>query len=223
VSYTRVMRPLGVAIAAVLILAVASVRVDTWPWPSVGGQSRHSTGIVLLGPIDYDAIRDTEPFEGPLRKAWSDWFTLTQEVDPGLFGYPWADRKAGELVVPVADPRGVELVQQWVRSGLQVPSPKPGGPFTIDLPRPEVAVRIVPAQHSILGLRQIMDGVTDLARAGVPGADRIYSVGPDYENDRVIVVTDRINDELLAAIAARFGVDVIAVRVDPRAMPAHLL
>jgi len=39
----------------------------------------------------------------------------------------------------------------------------------------------------------------------------------------VIVVTDRINDELLAAIAARFGVDVIAVRVDPRAMPAHLL
>ena len=68
-----------------------------------------------------------------------------------------------------------------------------------------------------------MDGVTDLARAGVPGADRIYSVGPDYENDRVIVVTDRINDELLAAIAARFGVDVIAVRVDPRAMPAHLL
>jgi hypothetical protein len=68
-----------------------------------------------------------------------------------------------------------------------------------------------------------MDGVTDLARAGVPGADRIYTAGPDPEHDRVIIETDGLNDQLLAAIAARFGVDVIAVRVDPRARPAHLL
>ncbi len=217
------MRVLRHAITGLLVLAMVSVRADTWPWPSVGGQARHSTGIVLLGPIDYEAIRNTEPFEGPLRKAWSDSFTLAQEVEPDLFGYPWADRKAGELVVSVADPRGVEIVQRWVRSGLPVPSPKPGGQFTIDLPQPEVAVRIVSVLHSIHEIQRIMDGVTDLARAGVPGADRIYSSGPDYEHDRVIVVTDRLNDALLEAIAARFGVDVIAVRVDPMATPFHLL
>ena len=77
--------------------------------------------------------------------------------------------------------------------------------------------------HSIRGLERIMDGVTDLIRAGVPGADRIYSMGADYEHDRVIIVTDRLNDQLLEAVAARFGVDVIAVRVDPRATPMHLL
>src|SRR5205814_5424301 len=129
VRYTRWMRSLRYAFTGLLVLTLVSIRADTWPWPPAGGEARHSTGIVLLGPIDYDAIRNTEPFEGPLRKAWSDWFTLTQEVDPGLFGYPWADRKAGDLVVPVADPRGVELVQQWVRSGLQVPSPKRARPI----------------------------------------------------------------------------------------------
>jgi len=222
-GYTRWMRPLRLAAFGLTLLGVLSVRADTWPWPSAGEQSRHSTGIVLLGPIDYDAIRNTEPFEGPLRKAWSDSFTLAQEAEPDLLGYPWADRKSGELVVSIADPRGVEIIQQWVRSGLQVPSPKPGGPFTIDLPRPEVPVRIVSVQHSIRGLERIMDGVTDLIRAGVPGADRIYSVGADYEHDRVIIVTDRLNDQLLEVIAARFGVDVIAVRIDPMAMPMHSL
>jgi hypothetical protein len=39
----------------------------------------------------------------------------------------------------------------------------------------------------------------------------------------VIIETDRLNEELLEAIAVRFGVEAIAVRVDPRATPAHLL
>ena len=217
------MRSLRYAFTGLLVLTLVSIRADTWPWPPAGGEARHSTGIVLLGPIDFDAIRNAEPFEGPLRKAWSDSFTLAEEVEPDLLGYPWPDRQAGELVVSVADPRGLDVVQTWVRLGLQVASPKPGGPFTIDLPRPEVPVRIVSVHHSIRGLERTMDGVTDLIRAGVPGADRIYSMGADYEHDRVIIVTDRLNDQLLEAVAARFGVDVIAVRVDPRATPMHLV
>jgi hypothetical protein len=117
----------------------------------------------------------------------------------------------------------VEIVNRWVRSGLQVASPKPGGPFTIDLPRPEVTVRIRFVQHSIRDLDRVIDGVIDLVRARVSGADRIYSAGPDPEHDRVIIVTDRLNDELLEAIAARFGVAVIAVRVDPSATSFRLL
>ena len=220
--YTRVMTAVRFAFAGLLLLA-ASVHADTWPWPGVGGEAHHSSGIVLLGPLDYDAIRDAGPFEGSLRKAWSDSMTLALEVDPEIFGYPWADRAAGELVVPIADARGVAIVQQWQRTGLSLPSPKPGGPFTIELPRPEVPVRTVPVRHSIRGIQRIMDGITELTRAGISGADRIYSAGPDPEHDRVIIETDRLNDVLLEAIAARFGVEDIAVRIDPRATPAYPL
>jgi len=215
------MRGLRYVVIGLLVLVMISVRADTWPWPSVGGQGRHSTGIVLLGPIDYDAR--IEPLPDPLRSAWSNAFTLAQEGYPDDFARPWVDLTTGELVVSAATPSGVEIAQRWVQSGLQVPSPKPGGPFTIDLPRPEVTVRIRLVQHSIRGLDRVIDGVIDLVRAGVPGAERIYSAGQDPEHDRVIIVTDRLNDQLLEAIAARFGVAVIAVRVDPRETPMHLL
>lgn len=215
------MRALPYAITVLLVLAMVSVKADTWPWPSVGGQARHATGIVLLGPIDYDA--KMEPFPDPLRKAWSDAFTLAQEGYPDDFGRPWPDLTTGELVVSAVTPNGVEIARRWVQSGLRVPSPKPGGPFTIDLPRPEVSVRVRSVRYSILGLQRLMDEVIDLSRDGVPGADRIYSAGPDPEHDRVIIVTDRLNDQLLEAIVVRFGVDVIAVRVDPRATPFHLI
>jgi hypothetical protein len=221
VRYTGGMRALRYAITGILVLAMASVRTDTWPWPSVGGQARHSTGIVLLGPIDYEA--KVEPFPEPLRKAWGEAFTLAQEGYPNDFGRPWMDLATGELVVSAATEDGAEIARRWVQTGVRVPSPKPGGPFTIDLPRPDVGVRIQTVRHSILGLQRIVDDLIGLTRAGVPGADRIYSAGEDPEHDRVIIVTNRVNDQLLEAIAARFGVDVIAVRVDPRATPAHLL
>jgi len=215
------MRPLRVAVLGLIVVGIVSVRADTWPWPSVGAQARHSTGIVLLGPIDYN-VR-IEPYPDSLRKAWNDAYTLAQEVYPDDFGRPWMDLTTDEVVVSAATANGAEIARRWVQSGLRVASPKPGGPFTIDLPRPEVAVRIRLVQHSIRGLDRVMDAVTDLVRAGVPGAERIYSAGPDPEHDRVIIVTDRLNDQLLEAIAARFGLDVIAVRVDPRETPMHLL
>jgi len=215
------MRELRIAIFGLILLGIVSVRADTWPWPWVGAQARHSTGIILLGPIDYNAR--VGPFPDSLRKAWNDAYTLAEEAYPDDFSRPWMDLTTDEVVVSAATANGAEIARRWVQSGLRVASPKPGGPFTIDLPRPEVAVRIESVQHSILGLQRIMDGVTDLARDGVPGADRIYSAGPDPEHDRVIIVTDRLNDQLLEAIAARFGIDVIAVRVDPRETPAHLL
>ena len=214
IRYTRTVRGLRYAVSGLLVLAVVSVHADTWPWPSVGGQARHSTGIVLLGPIDYEAI---QPFPDKLRSAWSDAFTLAQEGYPTDFGRPWADLTKSEVVVTAATANGFEIARRWVQSGLRISSPKPGGPFTIDLPRPDVAVRIQTVRYSILRLDELMDSVFELRRLGVPDADRIYSAGPDPEHDRIVIDTDRVNDRLLEAIAARFGVDTIAVRVDPRA------
>jgi hypothetical protein len=215
--------PFRLAIAGLAILAVVSVRTDSWPWPQTGSEYRHHTGIALLGPIDLDAIRRMEPVSEPLGKAWQNAFTLAQEGHPDLFGYPWADRTTGELVVAVASPTGEAMARQWVQSGLQVGSPKPGGPFTIDLPAPEVTVRIRSGQHSILELQRVMDDVIDWTRARVPGTEHIYSAGPDPEYDRIIVEVDRVSDPLLTQIAARFGVNVIAVRVNPRATRPTLL
>jgi hypothetical protein len=211
------MRPLRVAIFGLIVLGTVSVRADTWPWPSVGAQARHSTGIVLLGPIDYNA--KFEPIPDPLRKAWNDAYTLAQEGYPDDFGRPWMDLTTHEVVVSAATANGAEIARRWVQSGLRVGLPK----VTIDLSRPEVPVRIRSVQHSILGFQRLMDELIDLAREGVPGADRIYSAGPDPEHDRVIIVTDRLNDQLLEAIAARFGVEAIAVRIDPRETPLHLV
>ena len=211
------MHPLRLAALALIVSTVVSVRADTWPWPSVGTQARHSTGIVLLGPIDYNA--KIEPVPEPVRKAWNDAYTLAQEAYPDDFGRPWIDTSTDEVVVSAATASGAEIARRWVQSGLQVPSPKPGGPFTIDLPRPEVGVRIRSVRLSIMGLQGLMDRVTDLSREGVPGADRIYSAGADPEHDRVIIETDRIDDRLLEAIAARFDVNVIAVRIDPKGNP----
>ena len=211
------MHPLRFVAFGLIAVAVVSVRADTWPWPSVGAQARHGTGIVLLGPIDYNA--KIEPLPDPLRKAWNDAYTLAEEVYPDDFGRPWTDPTTDEVVVSAATANGAEIARRWVQSGLQVASPKPGGPYTIDLPRPEVGVRIRSVRLSILGLQRLMDRVIDLTREGVPGADRIYAAGADPEHDRVIIVTDRIDDRLLEAIAARFGVDVIAVRIDPKGNP----
>ena len=208
------MRAFRYAVIGLLALSMVAV-ADTWPWPSVGGQARHSTGIVLLGPIDYNAKIEAPP--DSLRKAWNDAYTLAEEVYPDDFGRPWMDLSTDEVVVSAATANGAETARRWVQSGLRVPSPKPGGPFTIDLPRPEVPVRIQTVRHSILDLERLMDRVTDLVREGVPGAERIYTAGPDPEHDRIVIETDRMSDPLLEAIAARFGVDAIAVRVDPRA------
>jgi hypothetical protein len=211
------MRGLRHVITAIMVVAVVSVPADTWPWPSVGGQARHSTGIVLLGPIDLNAKIETSPDR--LRPTWNDAYTLAEEVYPDDFGRPWMDRTTDEVVVSAATANGYEIARRWVQSGLRVSSPKPGGPFTIDLARPGVAVRIRSVQLSIIGAQRLMDRVFDLKREGVPGAERIYSAGPDPEHDRVIVETDRVDDGLLEAIAARFGVQVIAVRIDPRGNP----
>jgi hypothetical protein len=215
------MRVLRFAIVGLAILTLMSVRTDSWPWPQTGSEYRHRTGIVLLGAIDLDAISRMEPLSDPLRKAWNDAFTLAQEGHPDLFGYPWADRTSGELVIAAANPTGEAMARQWVRSGLQVGSPKPGGPFTIDLPAPQVAVRIQ-SGHSISDLHKVMDDVIEMNRARIAGAERIYSAGPDPEHDRIIVETDRVDDQLLEAIVSRFGVDVIAVRVNPNGNPFNV-
>lgn len=215
------MRVFPFALAGLAILAVVSVRTDSWPWPQTGSEYRHRTGIALLGAIDLDAISRMEPLPEPLGKAWNDAFTLAQEGHPDLFGYPWADRTRGELVIAVANPTGEAMARQWVQAGLQVGSPKPGGPFAIDLPAPQVPVRTRPG-HSISELQKIMDDVIDMNRARIAGAERIYSAGPDPEHDRIIVETDRLSDQLLEAIVSRFGADVIAVRVNPNGNPFNV-
>src|SRR2546430_8876826 len=153
------MRVIRYAVIGLLVLVMISVRADTWPWPSVGGQARHSTGIVLLGPIDYDAR--IEPLPDPLRSAWSNALRLAKEGYPDDFARPGVDLTTGELVVSAATPSGEEIARRWVQSGLHILSPKPGGPFTIDLPRPEVSVRIRLVQHSIRRLDPVMDRVTE--------------------------------------------------------------
>ena len=49
-----------------------------------------------------------------------------------------------------------------------------------------------------------------LAHAAV----RIFQSGPDAEHNRIVYVSDRVSEAMLRALAARFGSEALAVRIE---------
>ena len=84
----------------------------------------------------------------------------------------------------------------------------------LELPRPEIPVRFRTVTRSFAQLQSILHAVGP-GLAGVPGSDRIYVAAPDNAYNRVVYETDLHNDALFTALAARFGTEALAVRVDP--------
>lgn len=169
-------------------------------------EQRHRTGLVILGPLPRCV---TTPFE-PLAKAYSD-ARMLAEAYPDEFGYPWDDRPKRELVVSVASSDGERLARTWIASGTTVKS----GTKSAVLAPPAVPVRIRTVTRSFAQLARLEDEIIAFARAGVTDTSAIHSFGPDDEHDRIVIEVDRLTDALAAALAARFGTEAIAVRVDP--------
>ncbi|HEV8229766.1 MAG TPA: hypothetical protein VGQ86_07400 [Candidatus Limnocylindria bacterium] len=203
-------RILGAALALVMVALVAGA--DVYP---LRFATRHASGIEVLQPLD---IRRTAPMPAALQQTWGDATNLAM-FRPELFGHPWVDPQAGEVVVGIASAEGEALAREWIDKGVRLTAFK-----TIDIPPPQAKVRLRDVPWSVLGMQNFMDEIIEFTRhSGVPGAERIWEMGPDPRNDRVIVTSDRVNDKLLFALAARFGAETIAFRVDPRAGPAQLL
>lgn len=172
---------------------------------------RHETGIAVLPPLD---PRDLTPLDDRLARAWSDARELADQ-NPDVLGPPWVDRVAGQLVVSLVDGRGHDVVRSWITAGAAREGNKPAPP----LAAPQVPVRIRDVQRSIADLRRIQDELTRPEPAGYRGESRIWAVWIDEQLDRVAFETDRLNPDLLAAIARTYGTEAVAVRVDARAGP----
>jgi hypothetical protein len=154
--------------------------------------------------------------EGPtwpreLRDSWTAAVSFAEHTNPDGLGYPWIDRSTGSVVVSVVTAAGRAAINDWIVRGADVASPKGA-----HIQRPAVPVQQRLVSYSFAQLERIMDDATRLRQAGVPDADAIWAVGPDYENNRIVITIDRRSERLLSALAARYGTQAIAIRVDPR-------
>jgi hypothetical protein len=154
-----------------------------------------SNGIALVGP---EAIQ-VRPADEEQASAFNAALELAYAHRDDL-GYPWLDAASGVLELSFATGLGetvaANAVDRLSASGL--------------------TVRLRPAPASVAELDALADKVTRLNAAGVPGADRIWMTEPDQKNNRIIVTVSEAPDDLLDALAARFGTERIAVRIQPR-------
>jgi len=173
-------------------------------------ENRHLSGIVLLPPLDIAEIVRQGPIYEPLGKAWSDALELAGQ-SPDVFGYPWADRAKGELVIAIVNAQGEAIARSWMKSG----APRTLGKPLPDLLPPQVPVRLRTVDLSFRQLETIQQEAIGRGAAGFPGDNRIWSSGVDEEHQRVVLTTDRVVDAFLFALAKKYGTEVVAVRVDP--------
>ncbi len=152
-----------------------------------------SNGIALVGP---EAIQ-VRPADEDQANAFNAALELAYAHREDL-GYPWLDSASGVLELSFATGLGETVAAEAV-DGLSA-----GGR----------TVRLRPAPASIAELDALADAVTRLNAAGVPGADRIWMTEPDQKNNRIVVTVSEAPEELLDALAARFGTELIAVRIE---------
>jgi hypothetical protein len=165
---------------------------------------RHKSGVVLLGPADQTAVK---PLPEPLAKALSDAQELARD-NPDLFGYPYADRSTGELVLSPVNAEGQSLAHRWT----------PRGAEAIAVTRRTRLVDRSYAQLEAIRHEAIGPGV-----AGLPDGDAIQATSQDDEHNRVLIIITRMSDPLLFALAARYGTEAIEVRLDPSFGPFQSL
>jgi hypothetical protein len=186
---------LAVALAAALLVMVVVSGSDAWAAPATGAEVRHGSGIALLGPVDRERLLAKWKMTERLDRSYNQARILSEQFR-GDFGYPWLHSQTEEVVLRAANARGDALARAWIQTGT------------------EVVFRLERVDHSIEQLERIKDavgpGLTD-----VPGSNRIFSSEPDAEHNRIIYTADRVSDALLRALAARFGTEAVAVRIEP--------
>jgi hypothetical protein len=151
-----------------------------------------ASGIALVGPSPIQVVpqndREALAFDAALRVA------LKNRDD---MGYPWIDAATNTLQLAAVDDTGIADARAAQTDDLISALP----------------TRITQAAASIAQLDRIGDAVTRLLDAGVPDADLIYRTEPDQQHNRVVITISASSAELMAALAARFGTELIAVRV----------
>lgn len=187
-----------VSVIGILIVVTLSA-LGCAPSPQAGASASTATtppanvdvtGILLVEVGEQvQAVLPTEE----LKVVFSQATELAQANGEDL-GYPWFDSSTSEVVLSAATADGRALLEG-------VPNVFPH--------------RIRDVSYGTAELARIQDEVTRLRSLGIPDAEFIYAAGPDYRDNRVLIAISQMSRPLLDALAERFPVDAIAVRVDP--------
>ncbi|GIH03291.1 hypothetical protein Rhe02_13580 [Rhizocola hellebori] len=182
-------------------LATATTTLVAAGWIATGAtgyaaaeEPRHQSGIALVGPADLHPARPAEA----AAEAFSAAYQLALE-HPQEFGYPWLDPKTGSVSVAVTGSAGSSMARQLATAA---------------------PAKVRQVSRSLGQLEQIKEEVTTLQDLRVPDAEAIFMAEPDGEHNRITITVDRLSDNLMAALAKRFGTEAIGVRVQtqrPRA------
>jgi hypothetical protein len=200
-------------LVAAAVMLVAATPEPGPPCPSPippRPEARHASGLALPTPLLFCYGR---PVYEPLNKAQSDAWLLA-ESHPNDFGYPWGDHVKRELVISITSPTGDALAREWIASGTTYAVP--GIAKSTFLARPVVPVRFRTVTRSFAQLAKLQDDLIDAFRAGLLADATVSSFGPDNEYNRIVIQVQRLTDASANALAARFGTEAVAVRVDPR-------
>jgi len=194
--------------AAVMLVAATPLPGPPCPSPNPPRpEARHASGLALPTPLP--RCFGSSIYE-PLAIAYTSARSLA-ESHPNDFGYPWADRARGELVISLIGPTGEAVARSWMASGATVAS----GTKESVLARPTVPVRFRTVTRSFTQLARLEDDIVAALRAGLLPDASVRSFGPDDEYDRIVMDVQYLSDAFAAALVARFGTEAIAVRVDP--------
>jgi hypothetical protein len=144
-----------------------------------------------------------EELKGAASFAWD-----LAEDNPDDFGFPWPNPDTGAIEVRVTNPRGEAAARVWIAGNAKRPGPKP-----TDLRRPEVPVTFTTVDRSFRQLTDIQHG--SIPATDLPDGDAVWSTGPDGSRNAVVITIDHLSDQLLRALAARYGTSAIVIRVEP--------
>jgi len=172
-------------------------------------EARHASGIALPTPRVFCY---GPPVYEPLAIAHQNARQLA-EGHPNDFGYPWDDRAKRELVISVTGPSGEAVARAWMASGATY-APAGSSKSTF-LAQPTVPVRFRTVTRSFAQLAKLQDDIIDALRAGLLPDASVTSFGPDDEHNRIVMDVRQLTDAFANALAARFGTEAVAVRVDP--------
>ncbi|GIH78219.1 hypothetical protein Plo01_46480 [Planobispora longispora] len=161
------------------------------------------------------------------------------EANPADLAQPYADAETGQLITPAVTTAGQTLAAKTLsgqaatgegsddptvpgaveasEEGDAAETPDTSAGTTVSY---SIASAVANAKYSAGALQAIADEIAGLDATQLPGADAIYITGVQPERNRVVVQATSASVETRQALAARYGLDKVAIRlIDPGQVP----
>ncbi|GIH99345.1 DNRLRE domain-containing protein [Planobispora takensis] len=191
-------------------------------------------GVEVFRGNGEDVPQMSDALSAALDKA-----TEAAEANPVDLAQPYADAETGQLITPAVTTTGQTLAAKTL-TGQAVTgegSDDPTVPGAVEaseegdaaeIPDTSAATTVsysitsavANAKYSAGSLQAIADEIADLDATQLPGAGDIHISGVQPQRNRVVVEATSASVEMRQALAARYGLDKVAIRlIDPAQVP----